>query len=835
MLRKLRLETQFTLLLTLIFVGGIVLSGITLSGAMHQKAEDEITTKAKLLTQAMNAVRSYTSDRVAPLLRDQLQTSPTFISEIVPAFTEQTVFEIFRGQPEYRDYLYKLAAPNPTNPRDKTDEFEAKLVEQFRQQPSLSELSGYRNINGVNQFFTARPLTVNKSSCLQCHGSPSVAPKSQIAKFGDKNGFNWKLGEVIAAQTIYVPSDQVFQKGQHYLALTMGIFVSIFAAVVLLINLLLKRRVIHPLNQLTAIARSIRTGTMTTEQVDEFHSSGMTRIAKRADEPGQLARAFQHMAHEVATREQNLSQAVEQRTAQLAKSMKIAQQAKIQAEEANTTKSKFLANMSHELRTPLNAIIGYSEMLVEEITDLRVPNLIPDVQKINGAGKHLLGLINNILDLSKVEAGKIELYLETFAIAPLITEITDTIRPLITKNNNTLVVNCPTSIGSMQADITKLRQSLFNLLSNASKFTENGVVTLSVSRQEEGWIIFEVSDTGIGMTPPQQTKLFQAFTQADVSTTRKYGGTGLGLVITQQFCKLMGGDIEVKSEAGEGTTFTIRLPEQVQPLHSEHHSELSDQPHPQPTAALSNKDGNTVLIIDDDPAVHELMQRFLGREGYHVIAAMGGHQGLRLARELSPNVILLDIRMPHMNGWEVLTYLKADPALANIPVIMVTIEEDQALGCALGAVDYLLKPVDHDRLLTLLQPYCKNSFPTSVMVVEDNTENRQMICRQLTKAGWQVLEAENGRRAIDILQGEQPAVILLDLMMPEMDGFEFLQELRRHPQWRSLPVIVLTAKDLTTEERQWLDGQTQRIYQKGTSNRQLLLDEIRSLIAAQNS
>jgi CheY-like chemotaxis protein/two-component sensor histidine kinase len=510
-------------------------------------------------------------------------------------------------------------------------------------------------------------------------------------------------------------------------------------------------------------------------------------------------------------------------------------QAKAQAEEANATKSKFLANMSHELRTPLNAIIGYSEILIEEITDLQVPSLIPDVQKIHGAGKHLLGLINNILDLSKVEAGKIELFIETFAIATLIDEVTETLRPLLAKNHNTLVVNCHSDIGSMRSDITKLRQSLFNLLSNASKFTENGTVTLTVERRESDWITFCVSDTGIGMTPEQQAKLFQAFTQADVSTTRKYGGTGLGLVITQQFCQLLGGNIQVESEAGQGTTFTMRLPEQLQTPQSEQANS------PEPTtiqhknnSAASGRGTNTILVIDDDPAVHDLMQRFLSREGYHVIAAMGGKEGVNLAKEQTPDVILLDIRMPHMNGWEVLSLLKSDPQLARIPVVIVTIEEDKALGSALGAVDYLLKPVDYDRLLTLLQPYCSHSSPTSVLVVEDNTENRQMIVRQLTKAGWQVLEAENGRKALDVMQIEQPGVILLDLMMPEMDGFEFIRQLRQHPQWRSLPVIILTAKDLTLEERQWLGAQTQRIYAKGDHNRQLL-EEIRNLLQVQSS
>jgi CheY-like chemotaxis protein len=339
-------------------------------------------------------------------------------------------------------------------------------------------------------------------------------------------------------------------------------------------------------------------------------------------------------------------------------------------------------------------------------------------------------------------------------------------------------------------------------------------------------VLFRVSDTGIGMTPDQVGKLFQPFTQAETSTTRQYGGTGLGLTITKRFCQLMGGDITVESEPGKGTTFTIKLPAQlgVPATPSTRRGEVSAEAGP--------RGANTVLVIDDDPAVCELLRRFLSKEGFQVASASGHDEGLRLAEALRPAVITLDVMMPGMDGWAVLTALKADPALADIPVIMLTILDDKNLGYALGAADYLTKPVDRDRLMAVLQKYRRADAARTILVIEDEASTRQMLRRLLEREGWAVTEAENGHVGLERIAAQRPALILLDLLMPEMDGFQFLEVLRQHEAWQSIPVVVITAKDLTADDRRRLNGSVERILQKGAYGRDELLGELRKLVVA---
>jgi GAF domain-containing protein/DNA-binding response OmpR family regulator len=497
-----------------------------------------------------------------------------------------------------------------------------------------------------------------------------------------------------------------------------------------------------------------------------------------------------------------------------------------QLDVANRHKSEFLANMSHELRTPLNAIIGYSEMLEEEAADLSQDAFVPDLRKINAAGKHLLELINAVLDLSKIEAGKMDLLVEPFTVATLVTDITAVVRPLAEKNGNHLEARCDSAAGEMRADLTKVRQALFNLLSNACKFTERGTVTLTAMREAGAagdTMVFTVSDTGIGLTEQQIGRLFQEFTQAEASTSRRYGGTGLGLALSRRLCRLMGGDITVESALGRGSTFTVRLPAEVAAAESETVAAGSPAPAEGPAG------GSLVLVVDDDPAVRDLMARFLGREGFRVAVAAGGEEGLRLARELRPDAITLDVMMPGLDGWTVLGALKAESVTADIPVVMLTIVDDRNLGYALGAAEYLTKPIDRDRLLAVLGRYRRDR---TVLLVEDDAALRELLRRVLEREGYTVIEAADGQAALERLRDRTPGVILLDLMMPVMDGFEFLAERRRDEAWQAIPVIVLTAKDLSPEDHERLNGSVARVLQKGAYSREALLAEVRALVAA---
>jgi signal transduction histidine kinase/DNA-binding response OmpR family regulator len=546
---------------------------------------------------------------------------------------------------------------------------------------------------------------------------------------------------------------------------------------------------------------------------------------------GEIQKVNDRLADEV--RERKLMESL------LAHNVKIADEARERAEAANRTKSEFLANMSHELRTPLNAIIGYSEILEEDAADQGHDSLINDIKKIRNAGKHLLSLINDVLDLAKIESGKVDLYLESFDINKMVKDVVDTIQPTCEKNNNKMVVNCPDNIGLMRSDFTKVRQSLFNLLSNASKFTHNGEVKLTVEHQvvkaktgeNQKSLHFIVQDTGIGMKAEHCKKLFQAFSQADNSTTRKYGGTGLGLAITQNFVTMMGGEVIVESKFGIGSTFTLKLPQITHQVAS--NTEEFDESTATISSILINSlQTKTVLVIDDNHHDRKFLHRYLSGEGYNVVMAVNGKQGLQLAKEIVPDMITLDVMMPEMDGWETLVALKNDPFLINIPVVMSSIVEDRHLAQTLGAIDYLAKPIDKMRLLNVVNKHITKSARGPILVIEDDPDTLETTCDLLVQAGWSIQAAENSLEAIEIIEKSPPILILLDLMMPDMDGFEVIKKLRYHPQWQLIPIIVITSVELSTSEYAQLSKQVQNIFQKGKYELQDLLNEVNEVVSS---
>ncbi|WP_165452820.1 response regulator [Paenibacillus thalictri] len=542
------------------------------------------------------------------------------------------------------------------------------------------------------------------------------------------------------------------------------------------------------------------------------------KISSKDSEIQEKTNEIYFINQELRRMNDHLEELVKERTEQLEK-------AHDEAIKANMIKSQFLANMSHELRTPLNAIIGYSEMLTEEAEDLGEPTFVEDLGKISKAGKHLLSLINDILDISKIEAGKMDMYFETCSLDEMIQEVVTTVQPLVEANGNRLDISA--AAGEMTTDVTKLRQILMNLLSNASKFTKEGTIFFHVHQEQRDskmGYCFSIRDTGIGMTPEQVDKLFQPFTQADSSTTRKYGGTGLGLAISQRFCQIMGGDIRVTSEPGLGSTFTCWLP--VAP---------PEQGEPAVAPVLSHdyeKDSHvSILLIDDEPFNQQLMKRYLAGEGWTLAFAESGAIGLELAKKLRPKVICLDILMPGMDGWSVLSSLKNDPELKDIPVVIWSMTNDKSLGYSLGASEFLTKPVQRERLIEMMNKYVENRADHPVLVIEDDAVTSELMTKLLKKEGYAVRQAANGRAALESIGKVTPKLILLDLMMPEMDGFQFVAELRKNEEWSHIPIIVVTAKTITAEDRLKLNGYVKGVVQKGSFDHRTLLSDIGRFVA----
>jgi signal transduction histidine kinase len=537
----------------------------------------------------------------------------------------------------------------------------------------------------------------------------------------------------------------------------------------------------------------------------------------------ELERKVRERTAELEQIRSELEQRVQERTTELYEAKTLAEQARLIAETANQSKSQFLANMSHELRTPLNAIIGFGELLIEEATEQELTGFAEDLKKIHASGRHLLGLINDILDLSKIEAGKMQLCVETFNVKTIVREILHTIQPIVERENNILKIHFHNSLGEIDSDLIKFRQIFLNLLSNAAKFTQNGMIQLSVGRKmvEEGtdWLEICISDNGIGMTAEQQERLFQPFTQADASTTRKYGGTGLGLTITKKFVEMMGGQIYLNSEFGHGSTFTVFLPTHISERHEEY-------PLWAETERTLRAEG-VVLVVDDDPQTRHILQDDLSELGYAVAVAKNSSEAMTMAKKLRPDVILLDVKT--VESWQVLSQLKSHSLLADIPVIIISVDGQQQTGTAFGTTDYLMKPFKQQQLTYLLRKYKPdNESNRLIMLVDDDEITLSVMADILKDNGWRVFKAENGRVALEHIEEKNPALILLDLNMPIMDGFTLLPILRE--KYPNVPVIVLTSSHLSASEQAYLHQYSQSIMFKASYSRSTLIGHLQALI-----
>ncbi|TMC43841.1 MAG: response regulator [Chloroflexi bacterium] len=565
----------------------------------------------------------------------------------------------------------------------------------------------------------------------------------------------------------------------------------------------------RPVDELTQAATRIAQG--------DFVTPLKVRERFAAKELRALARTFNQMALQLSGAYQTLEEKVSQRTSEL-------QAANQELARANKLKSEFLANVSHELRTPLSAIIGFSQILLDGIDGPVNEEQQQDISQVNKSGQSLLALINQILDLSKIEAGKMELSLERVDLPALISSVLDSISPLAQAKGLQIDTRFAPGLPALEADAGRLKQIVINLLSNAVKFTERGHI--EILAQPSGRMVrIAVKDTGIGISAESQKVIFEEFVQGDGSSTRRHGGTGLGLSIVRRLVEMHGGAITVLSEPGLGSTFTFTVPAWASGQAAL--GATQRRPLRRPNQGLP---GAAILVVDDDPSVRQLISRHLEQEGWKTVQASNAADALQLAREIRPMLITLDIMMPDASGWWVLEKLKEDPLTAGIPVLVVTIVEDQRLVFALGASDYLGKPYDRGALIAKIHRLLPSLDGKRVLVVDDDPEARTMLAKILTEERAEVIGAAGGDEAMAMIAQSPPDLVLLDLMMPGMSGFEMVARLRAQPAAAGIPVMIVSAKELTAEDVLTLNGHIQRFVAKGSIEPKGLTNAVRQML-----
>ena len=684
----------------------------------------------------------------------------------------------------------------------------------------------YRNVAG-EEFFQ-KALKIPSRTVYTSPVEPRMINATPIHWDEDGNGVlsDDELRGIIAVEFLY-PLEQFRHERLVMWGMTIGI--TILAIIITVIATMMQiRRLTRPIHQLVDATKAISSGDLSTEI--PVHSE---------DEVGLLAASFNQMARdlkanidekdryamELAKLNAELEDKVMARTSELEAANRELQVANVKIREADRLKSEFLANMSHELRTPMNAIIGFTRLVRRKAADLLPERQIENLEKVEISANHLLGLINDILDLSKIEAGKMGVNFMPFDLGPLVDTCLATVEPMVKGGKVRLIKDVPQDLPEVLSDQDKLKQIIINLLSNALKFTEEGEVRLSAALKDASLRI-TVSDTGIGIRSDALEYIFEEFRQADGSSTRKYGGTGLGLSITKKLTELLGGTIDLQSVEGKGSSFTITLPFTKREVEA---AAVQVSPEEERFPVVDTKGRKVLLAIDDDPNVLSLLKQNLEEEGYYVVGALNAEEGIRRAKEIHPFAVTLDILMPQKDGWGVLSDLKADPATRDIPIIVLSIIDNKELGFSLGAFDYLLKPFEKEAIMDALHRI-PGMAAKRVLLVDDEPAAVDLLTQILEDEGYQVKGTYSGEEALRALDASPQDIILLDLLMPEMDGFEVIQRVKANPRWRDIPIIVVTAKDLSDSECGFLCRSVDRIMQKAGLARETLMKEVQSLL-----